>query len=237
MKNLKGELLVIDTLDEKPNYSQLARKYGIDRRTVKKYHLGYEGKPRTKNKSSKLDKYKNEIAEKINITGSTIKGTYKYFEKKYKEIGSYSNFKTYVRKNNMKEQKNKKPHPRFETKPGEQIQFDWKEDITMISKYGEVFKFNIFSAILSWSRLHIFIYSKNKTRQDIERCLIQTFKYIGGIPKELLTDNMRAVVDITTADGKRINPEFKQFVKDMGTTIKTCKAKSPETKRKSGISK
>lgn len=31
---------------------------------------------------------------------------------------------------------------------------------------------------------------------------------------------------------KSINPEFKQFVKDMGTKIKTCKARKPETKRK-----
>ena len=108
------------------------------------------------------------------------------------------------------------------------------EDIKMISKHGELFEFNIFSATLSWSRLHIFVYSVNKTRADVERCLIHVFRYIGGIPKELLTDNMKSVVDISTKDGKttkRINPEFNQFIKDMGTTIKTCKARSPETKR------
>ena len=44
----------------------------------------------------------------------------------------------------------------------------------------------------------------------------------------------------STVDGetkKSINPEFKQFVKDMGTTIKTCKTRKPMTKRKSRISK
>lgn len=110
----------------------------------------------------------------------------------------------------------------------------------MISKQGELFEFNIFSATLSWSRLHIFVYSVNKTRADVERCLIHVFKYIGGIPKELLTDNMKSVVDLKTKDGKtmkRINPEFNQFIKDMGTTIKTCKARSPETKRQSRITK
>lgn len=236
MEQIKGELTIMDTLGIKPNYSELSRKYGIDRRTIKKYHLGYEGKPKNKNKPSRLDTYANEIAQKINLTGATIKGTYKYFQKKYKDIGSYSNFKTYVRKQDLIDQKTKKVHPRYETKEGQQLQFDWKEDIKMISKHGELYEFNIFSATLSWSRLHIFVYSINKTRADVERCLIHVFKYIGGIPKELLTDNMKSVVDITTDEGKiikRVNPEFNQFIKDMGTTIKTCKTRSPETKRKS----
>ena len=235
MEQIKGELTIMDTLGIKPNYSELSRKYGIDRRTIKKYHLGYEGKPKSKNKPSKLDTYSNEIAQKINITGATIKGTYKYFQKKYKDIGSYSNFKTYIRKQNLIDPKSKKVHPRYETEEGQQLQFDWKEDIKMISKHGELYEFNIFSATLSWSRLHIFVYSINKTRADVERCLIHVFKYIGGIPKELLTDNMKSVVDIMIKEGKtikRINPEFNQFIKDMGTTIKTCKTRSPETKRK-----
>ena len=240
MEEVKGELKIMETLGIKPNYSELSRKYGIDRRTIKKYHLGYEGKPKNKNKESKLDKYKNEIITKINLNGATIKGTYKYFENKYKDIGSYSNFKTYIRKHNLIDKKNKEVHPRYETQIGQQLQFDWKEDIKMISKYGELFEFNIFSATLSWSRLHIFVYSVTKTRADVERCLIQVFKYIGGVPHELLTDNMKSVVDIITENGKtfkRINPEFTQFVKDMRTTIKTCKIKSPETKRKSRITK
>ena len=46
MEEVKGELKIMETLGIKPNYSELSRKYGIDRRTIKKYHLGYEGKPK-----------------------------------------------------------------------------------------------------------------------------------------------------------------------------------------------
>lgn len=235
MEEIKGELTIMDTLGIKPNYSELSRKYGIDRRTIQRYHLGYEGKPKNKNKPSKLDKYLEEITQKINLNGATIKGTYKYFQKKYSEIGSYSNFKTYIQKHHLKVVRDKKAHPRYETEMGKQLQFDWKENIKMISKYGELYEFNIFSATLSWSRLHVFVYSINKTRADVERCLIHVFKYIGGIPQELLTDNMISVVDLISKDGKtvkKINPKFNQFVKDMGTTIKTCKTRSPETKGK-----
>lgn len=44
----------------------------------------------------------------------------------------------------------------------------------MISKHGELFEFNIFSTTLGYSRLHNFIYSKTKTREDVERCLMTT---------------------------------------------------------------
>ena len=156
---------------------------------------------------------------------------YQYFYDKDNKIGTYSNFKKYLRKHNLKPIKNIEVHPRYETEPGEQLQFDWKEDLKMISKHGEIFEFNIFSATLGFSRLHDFVYTKTKTREDLERCLISTFKYIGGIPKKLLTDNMRAVADIN-GDKVTVNKEFNQFVKDMGTTIKLCKPYSPETKGK-----
>lgn len=235
MKNIKGDLTIMDTLVIKPNYSQLSRHYGLDRRTIKKYHLGYKGKPKNRNKKSILDEYMNEIVRKINLPGATIKGTYKYFEKKYKNIGSYSNFKTYIKKHELVEIKNKNATPRFETKKGEQLQFDWKEDIKMVNKYGEIFEFNIFSTTLSWSRLHIFVYSVNKTRFDVERCLIHVFNYIGGVTESVLTDNMKSVVDIVTVNDKtvkKINPDFMQFAKDMGIKVKTCKIRKPNTKGK-----
>ena len=37
--NLKGELTLMDSLGIKPNYAALGRKYEMDWRTVKKYHV------------------------------------------------------------------------------------------------------------------------------------------------------------------------------------------------------
>lgn len=103
--------------------------------------------------------------------------------------------------------------------------------LKMISKHGELFEFNIFSTTLGYSRLHNFVYSKTKTREDVERCLMTTFKFMGGVPKCMLTDNMRAVVDIT-GNKRKVNPEFNQFAKNMSTAVKLCKPMSPETKGK-----
>ena len=196
INKLKQELLIMKTNNIKPNYSELARLHSCDRRTVKKYDNGYEGKPTTRDKESKLDKYKEEIKSKLELPGSTIKGTYEFFKEKDNNIGNYSNFYKYSIRNDIKPKKNNSFHPRYETEYGKQLQFDWKEDIKMINKHGGVFEFNILSSTLGASRLHVFIYSKYKTRIDVQRCLVKTFQYIGGLPEETLTDNMSSIVDI-----------------------------------------
>ena len=52
---LKADLTVLDKLEIKPNFADLARKYKMDYRTVKKYYEGYEGKPKNRKTKSKLD--------------------------------------------------------------------------------------------------------------------------------------------------------------------------------------
>ncbi|SHH33645.1 transposase [Tepidibacter thalassicus] len=197
LENIKTELNILRSLRMKPNYSDLARKYGISRQTISKYDKGFE-KKNTRKRSSKLDKYLDEIKEKINLPGATITGVYKYFFTKDSSIGTRANFDYYVRKNNLKEKQKSIVHPRFETKLGEQLQFDFKENITMTSKYGETFKFNILTTTLGASRMHKFTYSKSKTKEDVIKCLIESFIYYGGVLQKLLTDNMSSIVNIKT---------------------------------------
>lgn len=228
IKKIKQELLVMKTLNIKPNFSELSRIYKVDRRTIKRYNEEYSRENTKVIRKSKLDKFKEEIKEKLELPGVTITGLYQYFRKE-EDIGTYSNFYKYIKKCNLKPLKNNKAHLRYETEFGQQLQFDWKEDIKMVSKHGELFEFNIFSSTLGASRLHVFIYSKFKTRIDVQRCLIKTFEYIGGVPKELLTDNMSSIVDTKT---QTFFKEFITFTNDMQTKPKKCKPRHPYTKGK-----
>ena len=79
-------------------------------------------------------------------------------------------------------------HPRFETPPGRQLQFDWKEDVRMVDANGEVLEFNVFTATLGYSRRHVFIPTPGRTTDDLLACLLQTFRVLGGVPEELVTD-------------------------------------------------
>ena len=229
--SLRAQLGIIKLMDLKPNFSDLARQYGFDRRTVKKYYEGYEGKPKTRNKLSKLDKYKDEIIEKLQIKGIKVKAIYEYFVDKGYDVGGYSNFNKYIKNNNLKPATKSKGHPRFETLPGKQAQVDWKEDVKLVSKYNEEFIFNVFSYKLGNSRYCHFEYKKHRTQQDVFDSLIKAFKETGGVPKEILFDNMRTVVDIID-NRRRINTKMQAFADDFGFKISLCKPRRSYTKGK-----
>lgn len=229
--NLKGELAVMDSLDVKPNYAALGRKYGMDWRTVKKYHNGYEGRPDKRNKGSRLDQYRNEISDKLAIRRLTVQGVYQFMIRKYgmERIGSYSNFNRYVKINKLKPAAKTHGRPRYEKGPGEQAQVDWKEDISIASRHGEIFVINVLYTTLKYSRYGYLEMSIQKRFDDVARGLINSFKAFGGVPKELLFDNM-ATVSNTNVKPKRPTDLIIQMSKEFGFNIKLCKSRSPQTK-------
>ena len=221
---------MLETFEMKPNFTYLGNKYNLDYRTVKKYYEGYEGKSTTRERPSKLDEYADVIEEKLGYKGVKITSIHFFLKEEKGYKGSYSTLTHYIRKHyKNRKTKSDEVHPRYETNPGEQMQFDWIESITMVSKLGETFEFNVFSAELCYSRMHKFEYSKYKTREDVLKCLINTFKYYGGVPESVLTDNMSSIVN---TNENQFNKEFKTFAQDMGINAKKCKVKHPETKGK-----
>ena len=221
----------MDSMGIKPNYAALGRKYGMDWRTVKKYHEGYQGKPKTRAKGSKLDEYLVVIKDKLSIRRLSVRGVYEFMVRKYgiARIGSYTNFNTYVKKHNLKPEKDITGHPRYETSIGEQGQIDWKEDIKLASRYGEIFIINVFHHTLGFSKFSYLELSVQKRADDVIRCLVNSFMAFGGVPEELLFDNMSTVA--ITGDGKKRPTEaIKKMAKEFHFRIRFCKTKAPETK-------
>ena len=229
---LQIQLKILKLSDLKPNFSELARLYGVDRRTVKKYYDGYEGKPAHLQKASKLDKHYDLIKDKLNIRGTNIKAVYEFILSEVDpDVGTYSNFNKYVKAKGLKPKKTPKGHPRYETAKGIQAQVDWKEELSIVNKHGEIFTFQVFDYKLGYSRYTHFIYKLFKTRQDVFDCLIASFKATGGVPKEILFDNMASIVN---RDGNRIqiSNQVRAFAKDFNFKIKLCKPRHPFTKGK-----
>ena len=229
--NILGEIAIMKTLNLKPNYAELGRKYGMDWRTAKKYCNGYKGKPSKRSKPSKLDNYADEIYEKLKIHRLTVSGVYNFMVTKYgrEQIGSPSNFRRYVKEKKLKPTAKTKGHPRVETSIGHQAQVDWKEEIRLISKYGEIVVLNIFHVVLSYSRFSFIEISFQKRSEDVYRGLINAFQDWGGVPKEILFDNMRTAANISGSH-KKVNSSFAKFAKDFNFKVRLCKARNPQTK-------
>lgn len=231
MNNLKGELAVMDNLGIKPNYAALGRRYGMDWRTVKKYHEGYEGKSSTRNKGSKLDEYKDEIADKLTIKRISIQGVYERMVAKYgiDRIGSRSNFMRYVNENKLKPKSTTTGHPRYEKGPGVQGQVDWKEDISIADKWGEIFTVSVLHMTLKYSRFSHLDMSVQKRFEDVSRGLINGFMKFGGVPTELLFDNMPTVAN-TNVKPKKPTKAISKLAKDFGFKVRLCGVRKPQTK-------
>jgi transposase len=231
-EKLLAQLKICKLTKTKPNFSALSREYGIDRRTIKKYYDGYEGKPANRAPHSKLDQYEDLLRSKFTIRGATFRSVYEFMLAEVDDsIGTYSNFRKYVVSRGIAPRKKELGHPRFETAPGHQAQVDWKEDITIRNRNGEPITFNIFDYKLSSSRYSRFIYKTNRTQQDVCDCLIESFRTAGGVPEEILFDNMSSIVSFNHGQ-RRVSQKMQQFAKDFGFRMRFAKPRSPETKGK-----
>ncbi|WP_151505763.1 DDE-type integrase/transposase/recombinase, partial [Staphylococcus aureus] len=132
------------------------------------------------------------------------------------------------------QQMSPKGTPRFETKAGHQAQFDWKEGINFKTKDNQIVSLNIGVLLLPYSRFVIMQVTMNKSSDVLFNLLTQAFELMGGVPNELVTDNMKTVMDQprTERTNGQINRRFKQFADDFNFKVKPCIAGRPRTKGK-----
>ena len=233
-RNLLGEIRIMKDLNIKPNFSALQREYGVDRHTIKKYYDN-DGIPerKSKNSQSKWDSYLEELDELLKLPHVSYKSVWLYLSHKYGDDlpGDYNSLRNYFYRTGMRKTLHNTPHVLYETDPGKQAQFDWKESLSFHLKDGSLIEFNVFSLTLSYSREHIFIYSKHKGTDDFLHCFIKAINKIGGVCEEYLTDNMSAIVSIN-GNNRKINSKVNALFKDINSKLRLCKVATPETKGK-----
>lgn len=230
----------------KINKSQIARELGVDSRTVSKYIDGYT-KPTTRNKPSKIDEFYPLIKELLSNESIQIfyykRVLWQYLVDNHNLDCAQSSFRRYISQKKefneyfKKRRKNfttKTAPMRYETAIGRQAQLDWKENMEFVLNDGEVIKINIFVLILSYSRFRVYRLSLSKTQDILFSFLNDAFESFGGVPKELLTDNMRTVMDQsrTNYSKGKINNKFQQFADDYNFKVFPCIAGRPNTKAK-----
>ena len=216
------------------NKTELARRFNCDPRTIDR-HLKIStgelapGPKRTY--PSKLDDFKEIIILKVDNYGCTAMSVYKFIQKKG-YTGKYSILANFVREH--KDSETKKATIRFETNPGLQAQVDWKEEMQLRNKSGDTFTANFFIIVLGYSRYKYIELTSDRSQETLFRCLMNAFMYFGGVPQELLFDNMKTVVDQakTTFTKTVFNDAFQYYSKDVGFKPMACFPYRPQTKGK-----
>lgn len=125
----------------------------------------------------------------------------------------------------------KKPEPlvRFETQPGQQMQADW-----IVLRRGKD-SLSAFVATMGYSRASFVEFVTNERLETLLDCHERAFEYFGGVPEEVLYDNMKTVVierDAYSAGHHRFQPGFFDFARHYGFMPKLCQPYRAKTKGK-----
>jgi transposase len=139
--------------------------------------------------------------------------------------GGVTQLKAFLR--GIRPKQKAEPLVRFSTLPGIQMQADWVE-----FKKDGLFAF---VATLGYSRASFVTYAEDMRLATLLNCHQEAFSYFGGVPEEVLYDNMKTVVLLRDALGTgnhRFHPTYWDFAKHYGFVPRLCRPYRAKTKGK-----
>lgn len=226
----KGDYLLIKDLYARGmSISDIAKKLEIDRKTVRKYLNGESPVRKPRERSSKLDPFKNYILTRMREDEVLNSEVLLREIKKQGYQGGRTILKDFMQP--FRVQKNSRQTIRYETVPGEQMQVDWKH----VGEYiiaGERVQLSMFVAILGFSRMKYARFTISQDREHLLDCLTDAFEYFGGVTRKILFDNMRTIMDGREAGQVKWNETFLDFASYYGFFPRACKPYRAQTKGK-----
>jgi transposase len=210
--------------------AEIARTLGISRPTVRKYREGAPLATARRPKRSQLDPYKAQVRRWVEQDHCTNCVSMLERLRPLGYRGGISQLKAFVHPLRPA-RAGKRPVRRYETQPGEQMQFDWGE--FTYEEAGVAHKVFGFLAILSYSRMRFACFTKRTDAPTLMRCLMAAFEYFGGLPQRVLTDRMKSVLAKVEEGGAfQWHAGFSDFMASVGVIPRVCKPYPPQTKGK-----
>lgn len=228
-------VLLKHLLDQGLSKAAIARQLGVSRRSV--YHWITTGQlerdltgsgPRVRaGRRTRLEPYKPIITTRLDTYPAL--SAVRLFE----EIraagypGGITQLRDYVAQ--VRPRPEPEPVVRFETPPGHQAQVDFAK-----SRFPWGTRFALL-VVLGCSRLLWLRFYPRQTMATVIEGLEAAFAYFGGVPHELLFDQMKSVIleDQRPAGGKLLeNAEFLRFAGHWGFRIRACRPYRAKTKGK-----
>lgn len=237
MYGREKRVLLRHYLEQGLKKTELAEKLGISRRTV--YHwIETEQLDRELDEEVVHYKARPPVAKKIDAYRGIIQTRLEEFprlsaKRLFDEIraagyaGGYTQLKEYVR--GVRPTPPPEPLVRFETAAGHQAQVDFA---SFTLPWGRRYALLV---VLAYSRLLWLHFYPRQTMQTLFHGLEGAFAFFGGVPRELLFDQMSAVVtdDRRDTGGPLVeNAEFLRFAHHWGFRVRACRPYRARTKGK-----
>ena len=209
---------------------QIAETLGKSERMVH-YYLSEPSRPRKNREySSKLDPFKPYIDTILEDDRSFNREVLLRNLRKQKYTGGVTILRDYAAKKAA--EIDRKAVIRFETEPGYQAQVDWKELGTRLVDGGWK-KLYAFVMVFGYSRKPFVLHTTSMDQATVLMCHVLAFQYFGGVPQEILYDNMKTAFIYSTADEKWVpNKHLLSLARHYGFTPRRCQVRRPQTKGK-----
>jgi transposase len=235
MYGWESHVLLRHYLEQQYTVTAIASELGCDRRTIQRWIAAGEldRDPREARYGprapvpTKLDPHKTLIRERLDTY--PLLTAVRLFEEVRAGgyTGSLTQLKAFVRQ--VRPVPEPEPPNRFETEPGVQAQVDFA-DVRL--PWGKRYALMV---VLGYSRLLWVQFYPRQTMRILMRGLEEAFHFLRGVPRELLFDQLRAVIvdDQRPLGGKVIeNPEFLRFAAHWHFRIRACRPGRAKTKGK-----
>jgi len=211
---------------------EICRLTGLSRNTVRKYlrepiqRPAYRSRP---GRPGKLEPYKDYLQRRVvSAQPHRIPATVLYREVRALGFdGCERLVRNYVR--TLYPRPVPEPDNRFETAPGVQMQVDW-----CVFRRGRD-PLSAFVATLGFSRASFVAFVTSERFEVLRECHEQALAYFGGVPREVLYDNMRTVVVERNAFGAgchRFHRGLWDLARHFGFTPRLCQPYRARTKGK-----
>jgi transposase len=236
MLHVEIRFMIKDLYRRGLSVSEIARITGHDRKTIRSMVHGplNPAPAKRKPRASKLDPFVPYLEKRI--AEGVLNATKLLAEiKALGYAGGRSLVKGFVHP--FREARQQQATVRFETAPGEQAQVDWGH-FGFIEHHGCRRRLHAFVMTLGWSRAMYVEFTVSADAAWWLRCHVHAFQYFGGVPEQVLHDNLKTAVLERFGGGViHWNPRYLDFADYYGFTPKACQPYRAQTKGKveSGI--
>lgn len=236
MKEKAGDKFDINEV----NLAELQRLTGISRKKLRKLETdGFIVKPHgltgRKKEHTVLSGFTGMI-DALLMKGVTNSGTIKDQLDEAGYTGSQTTIKDYISKHkDLVPAKRQIVAPqgnrgrRYTSEPGESFQMDWGF-VNVEQDSGATYRACCFAMICHHCGERYVEFFPNAKQENLFIGMIHAFQRM-GVPKHVLTDNMKSVSTGRDSEGKPIwNREYEEFMGTIGFETKLCKPRHPFTK-------
>lgn len=124
------------------------------------------------------------------------------------------------------------PFRRMESEAGAEAQVDFGKGAPIVTPEGKRKRPHLFRIVLSCSRKAYSEVTPRQTTEQFLRCIENAFVYFGGVPRTLVTDNLKAAVLQADWYDPELNPKIEAFARHYGTVVLPTRPRTPRHKGK-----